>query len=224
MNGEAAAILMGGFNGQTLYGDGMNLYGYLNSKPVDRRDPAGLFLFGGLLFAEGLEGEMRAQDAARVGLGAAFLMAMAGSVATSGQWGVGGGLTGAGFELFIDGIEAMISGEYSLGESLMQVAEATATLAVFSISQADAVNKARHKWRTIVAHFDKISTGGPGDFGSGPQNWLKEIKDRLNEIAALTKHMGRRTTAQWLDWIKRCLEAAQEAVRTGGGKPPPMPG
>jgi len=42
-NAEATSILLTGFDGKTLYDDGMNLYGYLNSNPVNRRDPLGLF-------------------------------------------------------------------------------------------------------------------------------------------------------------------------------------
>jgi len=43
MNGTALDVLFGGFNGQSLYGDGMNLFQYVNSNPVSRRDPSGLF-------------------------------------------------------------------------------------------------------------------------------------------------------------------------------------
>jgi hypothetical protein len=42
MNGEAVDILMGGFDAQGLYGDGMNLYQFAGSNPVNNRDPSGL--------------------------------------------------------------------------------------------------------------------------------------------------------------------------------------
>jgi hypothetical protein len=43
MNGESWSIATGGLDAQALYGDGMNLYGYLSSNPVNRSDPSGLF-------------------------------------------------------------------------------------------------------------------------------------------------------------------------------------
>jgi RHS repeat-associated protein len=47
-NGLTAESLLGAFDGRGLYGDGMNLYAYLDSNPVNYGDPAGLFAFGGL--------------------------------------------------------------------------------------------------------------------------------------------------------------------------------
>jgi len=48
MNGEAVYILMSGFDGKWLYGDGMNLFEYLRSSPSSRRDPMGLLSAGGV--------------------------------------------------------------------------------------------------------------------------------------------------------------------------------
>jgi RHS repeat-associated protein len=42
MNGEAVAILFGGFGADGLYGDGMNLYLFAGANPANRRDPSGL--------------------------------------------------------------------------------------------------------------------------------------------------------------------------------------
>jgi len=42
-NAQAMDILVGTYNGQGLYADGMNLYEYLGSNPVNRRDPLGLY-------------------------------------------------------------------------------------------------------------------------------------------------------------------------------------
>jgi hypothetical protein len=41
-NGEAVDILMGGFSAGGLYSDGMNLYQFAGSNPVNSRDPLGL--------------------------------------------------------------------------------------------------------------------------------------------------------------------------------------
>ncbi|MCG8404563.1 MAG: RHS repeat-associated core domain-containing protein [Phycisphaerales bacterium] len=42
-NGDAMFILLEGFNSAGLYGDGMNLYEYVGSNPLNRRDPLGLY-------------------------------------------------------------------------------------------------------------------------------------------------------------------------------------
>ncbi|MCG8408818.1 MAG: hypothetical protein MI923_26730, partial [Phycisphaerales bacterium] len=42
-NGDAMFILLGGFDGRGLYGDGMNLYEYAGSNPLNVRDPLGLY-------------------------------------------------------------------------------------------------------------------------------------------------------------------------------------
>ncbi len=49
VNGATFSTIAGAFDIQALYDDGMNLYGYETSSPVNRRDPAGLFALGGLL-------------------------------------------------------------------------------------------------------------------------------------------------------------------------------
>ncbi|MCH8806241.1 MAG: hypothetical protein IH986_09160 [Planctomycetes bacterium] len=41
-NGDGWSIVLGGFNPQGHYGNGLNLYGYLGANPVDRTDPLGL--------------------------------------------------------------------------------------------------------------------------------------------------------------------------------------
>jgi len=44
MNATSIDVFFGGFNGQSLYGDGMNLYEYENSNPVNATDPTGLYV------------------------------------------------------------------------------------------------------------------------------------------------------------------------------------
>ena len=45
-NGQTLDSLISSFDPQALYGDGLNLYIYLGSNPVNRTDPTGLFAFG----------------------------------------------------------------------------------------------------------------------------------------------------------------------------------
>jgi hypothetical protein len=43
MNGQTLGIVFGAFSALGHYGDGMNLYAYAGSNPVNRRDPLGLY-------------------------------------------------------------------------------------------------------------------------------------------------------------------------------------
>lgn len=124
------------------YLNGMNIYQYVGSNPVNRNDPLGLFFFGGgyadVLTTAYWEADLRASDVARVGIAAMFLTAMLGSMITANQWGVTGGMSGAGFDVFLEGVDAAMSGAHALGESLMQSATTMTVLAVYSVSQSEA--------------------------------------------------------------------------------------
>jgi hypothetical protein len=224
MNGRALDSMLAGLNAEELYGDGMSLCRYLTSNPITRRDPAGLFTLAEVAAASGELAWSRSDDANRVGMATLLLMTLLGTTAVVDQgWGVGGGLTNVGYEMFVEGVAATMSAEYYLGEALMVAGEATA-LTVFALSQADAVKKATSFWPVLVDHFEKLSTGGPGDWNTGPKKWLSDILRYCNRISELTRHMGRKTAKNWADWIERCIRAGEEAIRTGSGKPPPMPG
>jgi hypothetical protein len=55
-HGETIHVMIDGFEAQTLYGDGANLFGYLGSNPINRGDALGLWSFGELGAAAGIQG------------------------------------------------------------------------------------------------------------------------------------------------------------------------
>ena len=222
-HGRAPIINFSAYNPRVHYANGMNVYQYVGSNPVMRRDPSGMFFsLPELAVTAGEYSYLQSQDAYRTGLAAAFVFSALGAAITNGTWGVGGGMTASGFDTFLEGVEATMSGSYALGESLMVAGELSA-LAVYSMSQADAVEKCKNLWTPISLHFTKFATGG-GDWGSGPDSWKKQIEAWLRQVEGYMKHMGRKTGDKWADWLRATREAIEEAIRNGGGTPPPMPG
>jgi hypothetical protein len=202
----------------------MNLYGYLGSNPVNSSDPAGLwFTLPELLLVTGEESYLRSQEGLYVTGLTAMIFALLGDAATSGQWGVMGGMSASGFELFIEGIDATMRGAYALGESLMTAAEATTTLAVFAMSQADAVKRARSLWNPLSKHWAYLATGGPN---LDPSNhWAREIRAWIDRIDRLVGRMRGKTAQRWSDWVSRAREGLEALLRgSGSNSPPPMPG
>ncbi|MCK6456730.1 MAG: hypothetical protein L6Q92_09405 [Phycisphaerae bacterium] len=193
-NGQTLSILVGGFDVQSLYGDGVNLYAAFGSNPIGNNDPLGLFSYLDSLGVAAIQGELRELDAVRIRLGTALVAGVLGSVIVSGQWGVGGGLTGAGFDLFLDGIEAMISGSHALGEVLMAAGEATAA-AIFA-SERDFAGKTVG---AIIATCKKgsilrapLPPDGPG--------WKEILQKTWDEIVEAAKR-GKR----WAKTVKKLL-------------------
>ncbi len=72
MNGEAVAILFGGFDISGLYGDGMNLYLFARANPNNNLDPAGLFTFLETGIVLGERGYVETMDAAAAAKGWIF--------------------------------------------------------------------------------------------------------------------------------------------------------
>ncbi len=208
------------------YADSLNLYEYVRSNPLVSTDPSGRQLVDVLMATLG-QSQLRGQEAYRAGVAGGLVLSMLGAYITYNefgqmQWSVGGGMSASGFDLFVEGVEATMSGAYAIGESLILAAEAMA-IAVF-MSQADAVKKALSLEGVIRLHFAKIATGGGGDWGSGPEKWRRDIEAFLKQIESLTKHMGRKTAEKWIEWIQRTRDALEQALRGGGNMPPPMPG
>jgi len=208
------------------YADSLNLYEYVRSNPLVSTDPSGRQLVDVLVATLG-QSELRGREAYRAGVAGALILSMLGAYITYNelgqmQWGVTGGMSASGFGLFVEGVEATMSGTYAIGESLMLAGEAM-VIGVF-MSQAEAVKKALSLEGVIALHFAKIATGGGGDWGSGPEKWRRDIEAFLKQIESLTKHMGRKTSERWIAWIQRTREALEQALRGGGNMPPPMPG
>lgn len=76
-NGEAIEVAFGGFNGQSLYGDGLNLYAFVKSNPINDNDPAGLFSLLGMTATQQLQMDMNGQTA---DMGIGILQAMEGLI------------------------------------------------------------------------------------------------------------------------------------------------
>ncbi len=208
------------FDPQAHYTDGLNLFALAAADPVNRTDPLGLFLGLDLVLGAGTRSELEAQRAQAAGGALALLLAVLGSQAT--QFGVAGGYSSTGFDLFLDGIDAFIAGSFSAAESLLSVAEVD-TLAAYAASQSEAVRRALSFWPVLSAHFAKLATGGPND----PRNnsVAREIKAWLSKIAKLVeKHMKGKTRRRWLEWLRHANETLERVLRGGGDSLPPMPG
>ncbi len=77
MNATPLEVWFGIFNGQSLYGDGANLYEYQNNNPINCNDPAGLFSLLGMTATQRLQMDMNGQTA---DMGIGILQAMEGLI------------------------------------------------------------------------------------------------------------------------------------------------
>ncbi|MCC7291474.1 MAG: hypothetical protein IT449_05365 [Phycisphaerales bacterium] len=197
------------------YGDGMNLYGSLGSSPVNLLDALGLFSYGDLLGATAIGADLRAEDAKRVGLAAALLLSMLGPMIATG-WGVGGGMSSAGFDSLLEGVDQMMTGAYASAEMAFGAAEA---LTVFMASaQAAAKAASLSLLPELYAHAAKVAAGGPND--PNFNHWTKEIKAWLNKIIQKTGDMRGKTQIEWRQFAQKFFEWLEHRL----GPPPTAPG
>jgi len=63
MNGTSIDVFFGGFNGQRMYTDGLNLFQYESSNPMNRLDPAGLFSLVDVTATSGFQNDRNAESA-----------------------------------------------------------------------------------------------------------------------------------------------------------------
>ena len=191
-NGETLANFLDSFDGQTLYGGGMNLYEYVGSDPVNRRDAAGLWSLPELVLTAGEGSSLRSQEAAYVTGIAALVYAMLGHAYTTMTWGVMGGMSAGEFNTFLDATDATIAGEYVLAETLYLAASATAVF-------ASAKDFAGKKVADIIKAYKKgsithkaLPPGGPG--------W-KDILEMVWEDIVQAAKQGKR----WARTVKKLL-------------------
>lgn len=211
-------------NPEVQYEQGMGLYTYISSNPMGRVDPSGCFDFtiAGLLGTTTSGTQLQIENGVRSGLAYGIILAALGRVAAQMDWGVGGGITSEGFAQFVDGVDAVMSGQYAFGEMLMVSAEAAA-FSVCYMSQAEAVKKALSYGPVIARHWVKIATGGPDH--RSKDHWKREVNSWLDKIEQLTSRMKGRTGEQWTQWLRTAREGLDVLLRGGGSNaPPPMPG
>jgi hypothetical protein len=155
-HGRATDVPAAHFLPRDRYADGMNIYQYVGSNPVMRRDPLGLFFTTiDLAVSSGMEAELRARDAARGTLAMAFLIAMLGSTVQDGQWGAGGGISGTGFDVFLEGADRLMR-----ADPIAELMFAGAYASVLAKSLGDRINKAISFLPVIADHV--ITQSGKG--------------------------------------------------------------
>ena len=200
------------------YAESLNLYQYVLSNPLAFTDSSGRQLVHVLVAPLGAS-QARAQDAYRVGVAEALILSMLSACIIYNelgqmQWGVGGGISASDFALFVEGVEATIGGSYAVGEACM----ALATIAVFSMSQAEAVQKVQQLGPTLFAHIASVMTGGPDD--PDRNHHLDEIKGYLEKIGRFVNRMaGGKVQKAFEKW----LESALKWLENPGNNPPPGP-
>jgi RHS repeat-associated protein len=132
-NGEALDSLLNSFEGQSLYADGLNLYVYLGSNPVNGIDALGLEWWLLELPVTAAEwAHLEGQDAARVSGMAALLFTLLGAAYADMQWGVMGMGSSGDFDRLTEGVHAFMTGAYAYGESLIAIATGVAATEAFS--------------------------------------------------------------------------------------------
>jgi hypothetical protein len=221
-HGQPPPINQPSLNLPTHYGDGLNAYQFVGSNPIDRRDPLGLY-FGLVdsLFSHSEGATLTAGGAAvpaAAGLGLVLVLA---GLTASMQAVVLGGYTSDAFDTYLDAVEAMMNDAYSASERLFVTAEAT-SLAVFAMSQAQAVERAVSLKLRLSEHYVKLATGGPED--RNWNGWRKEVLNWLNTIERLVGRMKGKTQQNWRNWLDAARTALEEIARGGPGRMPPMPG
>jgi RHS repeat-associated protein len=217
-NADMLHIRLGSFDGQTLYAGGMNLYEYVGSGPVNRRDAAGLWWLPELVVTAGESSYLRSEEGAYVTGMAALVFAMLGNAYTSMTWGVMGGMSASGLDTFMEGVSATMSGEYILGETLMVAAE----LAVFATETQHALKRIVALAKNLAYHANAYL--GPGKNPNDPRNnsVLKEMRAWANEIKRLVESRLKGKTQKMLaDWIDEVLRFLENPF--GGGGFPPAP-
>ena len=150
MNAQTLDLAFGAFSALGHYGDGMSLYAYAGSNPVNRRDPLGLFsvievqvTVGDWMYWESVEVQQK-------GIAGAFMAAALGAMLVDMQWGVGG-MSAIGYSMFLDGTELLVQGQYAMAERLL-VAASSMGLATFLTAHeaADLIDKAKNLIGRIV--------------------------------------------------------------------------
>jgi RHS repeat-associated protein len=202
------------------YADSLNLYEYVRSNPLVSTDPSGRQLVDVLMATLG-QSELRGQEAYRAGVAGALILSMLGAYITYNefgqmQWGVMGGMSASGVELFLEGLDVTISGMPGLGESMMATAE---TIAVFmASSQRDALDKIASLWnKALYPHLLKLASGDPNH--PGRNNLLRQINDFINQIEhQVMKSLKGKTQ----EAFRAAIEELRNWVNGGGLGPPPL--
>jgi len=124
------------------YADSLNLYEYVRSNPLVSTDPSGRQLVDVLMATLG-QSELRGQEAYRAGVAGALILSMLGAYITYNefgqmQWGVMGGLSAEGFDLFTQGIDALVTGQYVVAERLLAASLLMVGKLTGSVSEAAA--------------------------------------------------------------------------------------
>jgi len=149
MNGTSIDVFFGGFSGQSMYGDGMNLYEYENSNPISHRDALGLYddfddmisdINGNRLYMIGTINE--GARVAAIGLGLALDIAM-------------GFMPGAGIYDAVQSIKALGSGGGGFGDAMnvLSVAMPAARMLSGGIDALRSMSKARGYARRACNSF-----------------------------------------------------------------------
>jgi hypothetical protein len=215
------------------FADGPHLYQFVGSNPIMYHDPDGMqalllerktsaammasLATLGLVGTHGLIGQIAELTANIAGYQAASALAtadidlgLAFGSATSEIVGVMAYLEVASRATIFS---AAAAGTAIVSTGVLQ----TFDLAVFSMSQADALKRARGLAKQIMEHAGKVASGDPGDWGSGPDHWIKEMRNWLSKIKL--RPMGGKTRPPWEDWIQRTLRWLENPK----GPPPAAP-
>jgi hypothetical protein len=146
---------------------------------------------------------------------AALLFTLLGAAYADMQWGVTGGMSAADFDCFLEGVGAVMTGEYLVGELLMQVAE----VAAFATAPAKAVKAATSLAAVVNEHHaDMVKYGYPPHHPT-VKTWQKHMRRAINQIKdRLIKDMNSKEAPKWLKYVQDALEW----IKNNCTGPPPV--
>lgn len=201
-NGRAPLVNVSGFNHHQQFRDGMNLYQYLRSNPVNRSDPLGLYAIpaqgSGPLVIVGVGGMVGLTLYMQTDAYQSAVMAAA--YAT---------------EDFMAGTYDSAEALYGYAESRIAQISGVTIGTSMAVSQKDALRAIHGQVDHILLHLaylDGIVASGSPD--PNQQGWLREVRAALKTIEHKIESLGQRTAAEW----RAKLEIWKEQFINHGGQ------